>query len=150
MASSKSEKGAAQVCWWADFDDDSAFDVLFSEQDGGSCDAEPQNQLETETDYTDAVAATWVPALPATSKLDCTPELVRAAVGAPAAYLCSLYEDSNTNGIKDDAEALSRVSRSTARTLPVTTTPTTTGPAVPSTAPITRTPGSRTPRARRR
>jgi hypothetical protein len=57
IAASETQSGAAEICFWIDEDDDTAFDPAGGENDGGECE-EATNAQESD-DKTDVVTKTW-------------------------------------------------------------------------------------------
>ncbi len=61
----------------------------------------------TEIDDTDVVSKTWFSALPANSKLDCTPETAtnpNTGAGSTETYTCNAWVDADNDGVKDAGE----------------------------------------------
>jgi len=70
ISASESQLGSADICFWADEDNDTAFDPAGAETDGGEC-GEAVGAAENDN-KTDKVTKTW--ATPAASSIEVTPE----------------------------------------------------------------------------
>ena len=103
IASSEGAPGSANVCFWADTDNDNVFDPNGATNDGGGCNQE--TPATEDDDLIDVVTKTWTGVTP--TGLDCDDQsgddAETNAAGQSETYTCTLTApDSNDAGTERD------------------------------------------------
>ena len=86
IAPSENATGTANICFWADTDNDTAFDPAGIIADGGECNSEAP--ATEDTDLVDAVTKTWTGSLART--IDCEPDTEEEEVTTTHTMTCTV------------------------------------------------------------